>query len=169
MGRIGTTTATALTLSLTLLTVTAATPVRANVFQEQDAQGLDALGKRIDLATGDNIAVGRSLLSQRAFEAADCLQNIVDQLQSIDDKISNISTLIRISAFMTDPADEAVVDTYLAIDITSAVKSLAIYRQSVNNNAGYCASSPIIATRAQAALAILENAEHLLLGLDRRR
>jgi hypothetical protein len=143
-------------------------PVQAKRFNTQDSNALIAITKCLGVANKDSIDIFQSLLNARNLDANECLSRIIDAVGIPDEIISSITTLISLSNIMESKADEDAVDQALAAEIRYGLASIAAARKSINQQTGYCGSSPIVINKAQNFLLILDDGAGILSAFSRR-
>jgi hypothetical protein len=144
------------------------TTALAGIFQIQDARVFDTLIQKVNAANSDDVSAIRSLAAAHRFDEAQCLNEISHELESLHYELSEISTLIAVSASMDIQSDETTVLGYLRIDMNSTMKFLPLARRDMNNQAAFCGGNALVVSRAQTGLSLLEDSERLLLSLQRR-
>jgi hypothetical protein len=141
----------------------------ANTFGAQDIQVIDELERQLLQMQQDDLRAADSLIAQRAFDSVECLNQIRGNIETIEAHVSEISTLIRVSSRMATPADESVVNGYMADQIKTDIKYIALGRIALNRtSSSSCGTNPFIATKMRAALSLLDDSEHILLWLQQR-
>jgi hypothetical protein len=140
--------------------------VRANTFQAQDGQPLDALKARALNQARDALDAARS--SGAGSNVFDCLLSIQTELSGLGDMLDVNSTLTFISSQMAAPPDEMIVNTFLQEDLRHGVNLLAISRRAINQSAGSCGNSVLVVNRAQGALLLIDQIENSLRRLQQR-
>jgi hypothetical protein len=153
---------------LILLTAGVHRTVLANTFKMQDSKIIDETVKKILDAEADNLSAQQSLARVQRVDEAECLNEIGHILDSLQEQLSGLSTLVAISSLMITPYDETAVNGYLRVGSHTSMKIFPVARRAVNGQAAFCHTSAIVVTRAQLALSLLGESESIVSVLNRR-
>jgi hypothetical protein len=116
----------------------------------------------------DSLDGVQTFIGQRAFDEANCLNEINNDLSSTHLVISQLNDLLFLSAAMETAADELTVNSVIRKNIRYGLSVLPLHRKSINHNGAYCGRNTYVATKAQSALVLLDEAERILRSIGRR-
>ena len=130
-------------------------------FTAQDAANLSALVAREQQTNQNNI---EALAAPATYNCISELVNIITQLHY---ELSTASILLHLSIEMVSPEDREKINRDLQIILDANLAFLLSGREVINSQSHSCGSDPTVLNRTKAALSVFDDAEHLLLDLNR--
>ena len=98
----------------------------------------------------------------RPRELADCFDELSKYVEEIEMSIGFLGTTVFIPSFMVNKSDDQTVLTELNNQASNFLKYVELNRKLVNELAGSCSSSNVVAAKAQDALRLFREASSLV-------
>jgi hypothetical protein len=150
-------------VALLAVTLTHSPHATGNTFGGQDALLFANLGQRTVVFRRDILDAQHAV--PPSSSSHNCLSEIFHEVDIISYILQEMTVLIGTSGEMINPRDEADVNKTISGEVNYSLHELTNARKIVNLTTGYCATSAIVATKAQETLSLfteIENALHLI-------
>jgi hypothetical protein len=142
-----------------VLALVAATSSRANILSRDDAhRALDFYQKLLSLQRN----VGEFAEYAPTSSIKECLYDLGSDLVDVLEMISPVDSFVRLEVEMVDPTDERTVIKYLRLDVNNFLVGVGDRRKHVNGIVGQCASSGLVAAKAQEILRLFQEGAALV-------
>ena len=136
-----------------------------NTFGDRDYQMIRTRVHNIMVLKKDIVGERREITD---FHVQECMNNMAEVLEDVGSNLGTLEVLIAISSKMLNASDETSVNRYIREQANYTLETLQNSREFVNATAGLCATSGIVATKAQYILNMLTEIDATLQSIAQR-